>query len=50
VNDPATAAVVETRPAPGASAAAVPGGPGALAVTGSALLVGTDGGLLVLPR
>jgi len=50
VIDPASAAVVDTRPAPGARAAAVPGGPGALAVTGSAVLVGTDGGVLVLPR
>ena len=50
VIDPATAAVVETRQAPGARASAAPGGPGALAVTGSAVLVGTDGGVLVLPR
>lgn len=50
VIDPATATVVDTLQAPGARAADVPGGPGALAVTGSAVLVGTDSGVLVLPR
>jgi sugar lactone lactonase YvrE len=50
VIDPATATVVQQVPAPGARAAEVPGGPGALAVTGSAVLVGTDSGVLVLPR
>ncbi|MGI5128360.1 protein kinase domain-containing protein [Pseudonocardia sp. CA-107938] len=50
VIDPATATVVEQLPAPGAQAADVPGGPGALAVTRTALLVGTTSGVLVLPR
>ena len=50
VIDPATAAVVGNLPAPGAQAADVPGGPGALAVTASAVLVGTGSGVLVLPR
>ncbi|WP_281689902.1 serine/threonine-protein kinase [Pseudonocardia thermophila] len=50
VIDPDSATVVASITAPGARAADVPGSPGALAVTGTALVVGTGDGVLVLPR